>query len=48
MFHEAIEGAPQRHQAPNFPGMHISDRAGQDAMLDLPSLLDTALLEPDV
>lgn len=45
---EAVEGPPQRHQAGNLAGMRIGDSAGQNAMHDLPPLLDTALLEPGI
>ena len=45
MLDEAIEGPAQRHQAGNLGGMHISDSAGQNAMLDLAPLSDALRLD---
>ena len=46
MFHKAVEGAPQGHQAQGFVGMCVGNGAGQDAMLDIPPLCHAALLQP--
>ena len=45
---EAVERTARRHQAGNFVGVHISDGAGQDAMLDMLPLRDAALFQPRV
>ena len=48
MFHKAVEGAPQGHQAQGFVGMCVGNGAGQDAMLDIPPLCHAALLQPGI
>jgi hypothetical protein len=48
MFNEAVEGLPGRHQAGDFPGMHIGDSDGQTTVQDLAPLFDAAMLEPGV
>ena len=45
---EAVEGPAQRHQAADLLRVHIGDRAGQAAVLDLAPLRDALFLEPDV